>query len=489
MTSAPEDHPANVRPFRRLKPSSSIAPDDSGYRDRGGGRASRDAKSAKPNARPNDLVTEDAAAQLFATRHVDQLRFCHDAGGWFDWNGNLWRRNRVGAAFQFARELARDLAKTEPDRVRYVASKTSFASGVERFARSDPSLAVTSRFWDRDPFLLGTPAGIVDLRSGDVLDPDPADGISKSTAVPVAPAAACPLWLRFLEETTGGDAELIRFLRQFCGYALTGDVREHVLLFGYGAGGNGKSVFLNTVAGILGDYATTAAMDTFAASQGSTHPTDLAMLHGARLVTASETEEGRAWAEARIKAITGGDPISARFMRRDFFTFNPTFKLFIVGNHKPVLHNVDEAARRRFCIVPFTRTPTRPDRELEAKLKAEWPAILRWMVDGCLDWQRNGLTRPRSVVDATADYFAAQDVLGQWLADECDCEPGNPHKVATSAELFAAWSAFAKAAGEDAGSKRAFAEAMQRRGFEPTRSRTLGRCYQGVRMKPKGRDA
>jgi putative DNA primase/helicase len=150
-------------------------------------------------------------------------------------------------------------------------------------------------------------------------------------------------------------------------------------------------VFLNALTAILSAYAATAAMDTFTASKGDKHPTDLAMLRGARLVTASETEEGRAWAEARIKQITGGDPITARFMRQDFFTFVPQFKLTIVGNHQPVLKNVDDAARRRFNIVPFTRKPSHPDPQLEEKLRAEYPAILRWMVDGCLDWQKHGL--------------------------------------------------------------------------------------------------
>ncbi len=146
-------------------------------------------------------------------------------------------------------------------------------------------------------------------------------------------------------------------------------------------------------------------MDVFTAASGERHPTDLAMLRGARLVSASETEEGRAWAESRIKAITGGDPISARFMRQDFLTFTPTFKLFVIGNHRPVLRNVDEAARRRFNLIGFNHKPGNPHRELGEKLKAEWPAILRWAIEGRLDWQRNGLIRPNSVLAATEDYF------------------------------------------------------------------------------------
>jgi putative DNA primase/helicase len=161
-------------------------------------------------------------------------------------------------------------------------------------------------------------------------------------------------------------------------------------VFCYGPGGNGKTVLLNTVSAIRGDYATVAAMETFVASQFDQHPTDMAMLCGARLVTAAETEEGRAWAETKIKQLTGGDPISARFMRQDFFTYKPTFKLMIIGNHEPALRNVDDAARRRINIVPFIRKPAVIDKQLEDKLRVEWPGILRWMIQGCLNWQTVG---------------------------------------------------------------------------------------------------
>ena len=156
-----------------------------------------------------------------------------------------------------------------------------------------------------------------------------------------------PALASVFRDATGNDEDLIRFLQQWFGYCLTGVTTEHALLFVYGDGGNGKSVFLNTIASILKDYAVTSAMETFTASNSDKHPTDLAMLHGARLVTASETEAGKAWAEAKIKQMTGGDPITARFMRQDFFTYVPQFKLTIIGNHKLTLNNVDEAARRQ----------------------------------------------------------------------------------------------------------------------------------------------
>jgi putative DNA primase/helicase len=450
-------------------------------------REQEEPKTKEENRTKNDIVTEDNAAQAFADLHQDRLRFCHDTGAWFEWDGAIWKRNRTGLAFQWARKLARQLASSESSKVRYVTSKTSFAAGVERFCRSDPAFAVTIEAWDADAFLLGTPGGTVDLTSGALFPAAPENGITKSTTVAPTEHADCPRWLRFMGETTGEDPELVRFLQQWCGYALTGDTREHALLFGYGQGGNGKSVFINTVSAIMGDYATVAAMDSFTASKSDKHPTDLAMLRGARLVTASETEEGRAWAESRIKQITGGDSISARFMRQDFFTFRPQFKLTIVGNHKPVLNNVDDAARRRFNIAPFVHKPERPDPELEHKLKLEWPAILRWMIDGALDWQQHGLVRPASVREATAEYFSAQDIFGQWLADECDCDTGNNWKSETSADLFASWRTYAEKAGEPAGSRKSLFENMGRRGFLPTRGHGGVRLFKGIRLKPEQR--
>jgi putative DNA primase/helicase len=201
-------------------------------------------------------------------------------------------------------------------------------------------------------------------------------------------------------------------------------------------------------------------------------------------VTASETEEGRAWAESRIKQMTGGDPITARFMRQDFFTFTPQFKLMIVGNHKPVLKNVDEAARRRFLIVPFERKPENPDRELEEKLKAEAPGVLRWMINGCLDWQANGLVKPPSVLAATEEYFSDQDLFAHWLADECDCEPGNTNKSETSGRLFKSWKEYAVAAGNSPGSQQSFKDQMIRHGFRFYRS-ARAREFFGVMFRQK----
>jgi putative DNA primase/helicase len=221
-----------------------------------------------------------------------------------------------------------------------------------------------------------TPGGVIDLRSGEIHPHQPSDYMTNITAV--APNGACPLWRKFLNRIFAGDAELIAFVQRVAGYTLTGSTREHAMFFGFGTGANGKSVLINTISGILGDYHRTAAIETFTASKFDRHPTDLAGLRGARLVTAIETEEGRRWDEAKIKALTGGDRIAARFMRQDFFEYLPGFKLVIAGNHKPSLRSVDESIRRRLNLLPFTVTipPEDRDRDLPEKLKAEWPGIL-----------------------------------------------------------------------------------------------------------------
>jgi putative DNA primase/helicase len=439
-------------------------------------------RANRPN--PNNvIITEDSAAVRFVEECGHLLRYCHSTGAWFKWDDNIWRKQETRLAFHWVRLMARELAEHEEPSTRAKVCKTSFASGVERFAQSDPEVAVTVDFWDRDEWLLGTPSGTVDLRTGALSPGKQADGITKATSV--APAnTGCPLWLKFLNETTGNDAALIRFLQQWLGYCLTGSIREHAFIFVYGDGGNGKSVFLETVTSILGDYATTAAMETFTASHADRHPTDLAMLRGARLVTASETEEGRAWAEAKIKAMTGGDRVAARFMRQDFFQYNPQFKLTVIGNYRPVLRNVDDAMRRRINLIPFVRKPVEPDKKLKDKLTAEAPGILQWIIDGCLDWQENGLIRPEVVQAATDAYFSDQDLFTQWVEECCDVRMGSEDVWDRSADLFESWAEFCEKIGEEPGSSKSFASRLGRKGFEAGRfNRNTTRGFRFIRVK------
>jgi putative DNA primase/helicase len=308
------------------------------------------------------------------------------------------------------------------------------------------------------------------------------DHMTKMTAV--TPGGECPMWLAFLDRAMNSDPELIAFIQRIAGYALTGSTREQALFFAYGTGANGKGVTLNALTGMLGSYALVSGMETFTASQNDRHSTELARLRGARLVTAQETEEGRSWAEARIKALTGGDPVTARFMRQDDFTFQPEFKLVIAGNHRPALRNVDEAIRRRFNLIPFAvKIPAEQrDKDLPEKLKAEWPGILRWAIEGCLAWQKDGLRPPETVRAATDEYLAAEDAMGLWLS-EC-CHVSATYRT-TSLELFASWKMWAERSGEIPGSRKRFNQALEPRGFNPCRQSGTGRAaFDGIGLKP-----
>ena len=234
------------------------------------------------------------------------------------------------------------------------------------------------------------------------------------------------------------------------------------------------------ISGIVGDYHQTAPMEAFTASLGDRHPTEIAMLRGARLVTAVETEEGRRWAESRIKTLTGGDPIAARFMRQDFFEFTPVFKLFVAGNHKPRLRTVDEAIRRRLHLIPFNVTIPKDERDpdMPEKLKAEWPGILAWAIEGAVEWHANGLQPPAIVADATLEYLAGEDLIAVWIEDRCHQEPDARTLASDLHKSFKEW---AETAGERAMSQRAFSTALESHGLKKEKTRD-GRYFLGLRI-------
>ncbi len=423
--------------------------------------------------------TDEGLALRFAERHADTLRYVSAWGKWLFWSGSYWQSDDTLLAFDLSRATCREAARqcNKPSLSRTLASAKTVAA-VERLAKADRRLAATVDQWDADPWLFNTPAAVIDLRTGQSRQHDPADHLTKIAAV--SPGGACPGWLGHLEKVTAGDTELQSFLKRLLGYSLTGSTQAHALFFLFGTGANGKSVVIDTIAGILGDYHKTAPIETFTASTSERHPTELAGLRGARLVTAVETEEGRRWAESRIKTLTGGDRISARFMRQDFFEYQPQFKLLIAGNHKPGLRSVDEAIRRRFNLIPFTVTIP-PEERVEGfgdQLKAEWPGILAWMIEGCLEWQRDGLNPPKAVTEATAAYLDAQDALSAWIEEKCEV---GPHGWETRAALFDSWSKWATASGEHVGSRSRFIDAMENRGFEQTKRQGLG--FRGITLK------
>lgn len=426
-------------------------------------------------------LTEDNIARVFAQQQAGRLLFDHVAGRWLQWDGARWKPENTRLAYHYARELTRTLNKEGQAKW----AKHAVFAAIETIARTDRAFATTLDQFDADPWKLGTSAGIVDLRNGARLPADPNAMITRSTGV--APQAGTPSrWLRFLDEATGHDDEVVDFLQRLCGYALTGVTTEHVLVFVHGPGGNGKGVFINVLSRLFGDYAQTADIRTFTAGKHDRHPTELAALRGARLVTASETEQTAEWAEARIKALTGGDTIRARFMRCDEFEFRPTFKLVIVGNHRPRLRDVGEAMRRRLRIVPFENKPAKVNPNLEQELMAEGGQILQWAIDGCLAWQAEGqLPIPPAVAAATADYFDSQDTLTEWLSTACEVD--RRHSEA-SAALFRSWSDYCKATGDQPGSQVHFADELKRRGFYGRKTMT-GKVWQGLRIRPDDRAA
>jgi P4 family phage/plasmid primase-like protien len=315
------------------------------------------------------------------------------------------------------------------------------------------------------------------------------DYCTKATTVDADLEADCPLWKEFLLRIMGSDQTMVEYLQRVCAYSLTGLVTEHVLFFCYGTGANGKSTFANVLSGILGTGpagdAAVAPISTFTASHSEQHPTDLAMLRGVRLVIAQETEQGRSWAASKLKMMTGGDPITARFMRQDFFTYQPQFKIMILGNHKPSLHNVDEAIRRRIHLIPFTVTipEAQRDPKLPEKLQTEYPAILGWMIRGCDEWQRTGLAPPQTVLAATSAYLADEDTLGSWIA-EC-CTLGQQH-YATLADLFSSWRQWAEVNSEWVGPRKELAKQMDgRQGLHrQMQSGTKRAGWRGIMVNP-----
>ena len=290
-------------------------------------------------------LTEDAIAAYFVQAHHREVRY-DSHRGWFVWDGSCWVRNQA-AVMQLIRSACRFLAKNEETKDKQRVGKHSFARSVASLASNDPVVRLSIDAWDSDPLLLGTPRGTVNLRTGCMSAAQPTELITKLAAVSPSDTEDCPRWHDFLVQATGGQPDVIAFLKRLAGYVLTGLTTEQKLVFLYGPGGNGKGVFLHTLSKMMGTYARAAQMTTFAAKRFDAHPEELANLAGARLVTANETDEGRRWDTARIKELTGGDPISARHLHKDRFTFYPVAKLVFSGNHAPAIGSVDDAIRRR----------------------------------------------------------------------------------------------------------------------------------------------
>ena len=428
-------------------------------------------------------ATDDALALTFTGRYAEDWRYCAQWGKWLVWTGNRWRADETLLVAHLIRQVCRDASvKADSHRLAAKLAASSTVGGVERLTRSDRRHASTSEEWDADPWLINTAGGVIDLQTGRIRAHARSDRMTKIATA--TPRGKCPLWHAFLADVTGGDADLAAYLQRVVGYCLTGITSEHALFFLYGTGANGKSVFVNVITTILGDYAANAPMDTFMETRTDRHPTDLAGLRGARFVSSIETEQGRRWNESKVKAITGGDKVSARFMRQDFFEYLPQFKLVIAGNHKPSIRNVDEAMKRRLHLIPFTIKipPERRDGDLTEKLLKERDGILAWATEGCGLWRQMGLKPPKVVIDATDEYFDEEDAIGEFIDDEC--QRHREAKVSV-ADTFQRWQEWANRRGEYIGTSRWLMQQLCNRGFERTRLHGGVKGMAGLSLKPK----
>lgn len=427
-------------------------------------------------------LSEDDLANRLSTAIRGYWRYVPAWGRWMHWTGAVWCADATDSILDIARKICRQAASAEGgSRGQRISAKRTH-DAVVAIARTDPIIAAPPDIWDRYPMLLNTPAGIVDLATGTVGPHDPGMMLTQMTSA--SPGSGCTRWLGFLEAITDGDQALAAYLQRFFGYCLTGLTREHAMLFLHGPGANGKSVLIQTIASVIGDYARTAAAETFTESRSDRHSTDLAGLRGARLVLVNETEAGKAWAEGRLKTVTGGDKVRARFMHRDFFEYGPQYKLMVTGNHRPVLRTVGEAMRRRLHLVNIDRIipSERRDPNLIAKLLEERDGILTWMIDGCLEWQRTGLQPPDWIREAVDTYLEDEDLVGQWIAEQCD---SGPTFRATSLDLFTSWSSWASARGHDPGNTRTFGLSLSARGH--IAERFMGsRAWRGLRLRMEG---
>lgn len=432
--------------------------------------------------------TDIANAQRLAARHGADTRYTA-GGGWMIWDSSRWALDEKDVRIQ---ALGKDTAlaifdeiKTSTDRdammrhAKRSQSKTSIDAMIA-LARSEPGVYAQLTDFDADPYLLNVANGTIDLRTGQLREHRREDLITKLVPITYDSEAACELWDAFLWRITNRDDALYGYLRRLVGYLLTGLTTEQVLHFLFGLGANGKSVFIEIVNELLGDYAVICSPDLIMLKRHGGIPNDVARLRGARAALMNETTQGAKFDEAKLKDLTGGDSLTARFLHREFFDFAPTHKLVIRGNHKPAIIGTDEGIWRRLRLIPFTvQIPAEEqDVHLLEKLRAELPGILKWAVDGCLEWQREGLKPPPCVLDAVKQYRSEADTLGRFIEEHCEVR--NLAQVKSSV-FYKRYQQYAEAAGERWIPSKDLPQEMHRRGFESKRSKT-GVLFLGIEM-------
>jgi len=417
------------------------------------GEAERRAPGAAPGSDVGlpEHLTDLGNARRLIQDHGRDLHYCPELGGWLVWDGTRWKRDATAEVMRRAKATVERMYHEEVPRLadekeRVAMAKWAIQSEADRrlvamlhLAESEPGVPVTPNELDRDPWALNVLNGTLDLRTGALRPHRREDLVTKLIPVTYDQTAECPLWKRCLERVLP-DSEVRGFVKKAVGYALTGDTREQILVIPYGTGANGKTTIFRTLTHLLADYACHTPSDTLLVRRDRVL-NDLARLRGMRLVVAIEAEGGRRLAEALVKQMTGEDPLTARFLYREFFDFEPTFKLFLVVNHKPEIRGTDHAIWRRIRLVPFTVTipDDEQDKMLREKLAAESSAILRWAVEGCLLWQQEGLVAPSEVTQATAEYREAMDTLGMFLSECCVVDPAGEEKAKILYERYVSW--------------------------------------------------
>jgi putative DNA primase/helicase len=436
--------------------------------------------------------TEDGIARALVARHGDDLRYCPQRGKWLTWDSHRWAWDESA----HHRELVKNLGRQLPEDVRVWAafkSKVLTARGVgsiTRLAESDPAVVVPYDQLDGDPWAINTPGGVVDLRTGKLGPSDRRGNHTRSTSCAPDPEADPGPWRTFLDDTFGGDEELISYLQRLVGYSAIGMVREHVLPFCFGSGGNGKGVFLEAVTGVLGDYATSAPVGFLMSQAHSGHETEIARLAGARMVICSEVNETDSFDEAKVKQLTGGDTLTARFMRQDHFSFKPSHNLWLMGNHKPAVRSGGRSFWRRLRLIPFQYEVPEDKivEDLQGWLVREHgPAILAWIVQGAADYHLGSLREPGAVKAATDAYAMDQDTVAQFLDERCYVGGGAnvKIKVAIVRDAYEQW---CHTQGEKPVSAKAFGMALKSRfGIDVDRTKSA-RLYVGLGLRMTDED-
>lgn len=423
------------------------------------------------------VLSESDAAHLFSEAYAHRVRYVPDRGEWIIRTGQHWVFDKVHRIEGLVREFLDSQDESDP---RWKGSYNTVRN-VRILAERDIGLHIAIADIDALPLLVGTQDGIFDLKRHRHITRRKRSYITLKTSVEPDFAMVPRRWLRFLKQILQNDQEQIDYLQRWCGYLLSGSVKEHALLILYGPGGNGKSVLVNTIATIMGDYHREAASDTFVENKTAKHETAMAYIAGARFVTSGETDQDAGWNEATMKRAVSGDPVTARFLYKNPFTYRPTYKIWIATNHLPRIKSVGHSMRRRLHLLELDFVPKKPDPDLEEKLIREHSAILAWMLEGARDWLKSGLRPPLKVVSATDSYFEEQDTLGTWLKEKTRRIDG---VLTPTGLLCESYNRFLRERSLQPVDGSVFGRQLSARGFARKQAKAdRMRCFEGLRLK------